>query len=104
MQPNKTIMESNHSSDKFSASCSACKLRDVCNPAEHDECVPRRKSWGAVVLAYIIPFVLLIGVVVILNGKLDNEPLVGTIALCSVGVYFILLKLFGRDIEKWFKK
>lgn len=92
------------SSDKFYASCEACKLKEMCNPAEHDECIPRRKSWWAVVLAYIVPFVLLIGVVVLLNGKLDNEPLVGTLALCSVGVYYILLKLFGKDIEKRFKK
>ena len=56
------------------------------------------------VLAYIIPFVLLIAVVVILNGRLDNEPLVGTLALCLVGVYFIILKLFGKEIEKWFKR
>lgn len=96
-------MATKPTSDSFSASCEACKLKEVCNPAEHDECIPRRKSWGAVVLAYIVPFVVLIGVVIVLNGKLDNEPLVGTIALCSVGVYYILLKLFGKDIEKHFK-
>lgn len=88
---------------KTSVSCEACQLKDMCNPADHDECIPRRKSWWAVVLAYVVPFVVLIGVVVVLNGKLDNEPLVGTIALCSVGIYYILLKLFGKQIDNHFK-
>lgn len=97
-------MKENATLDKFSASCEACKLKDVCSPAEREECVSPRKSWTAVVLAYVVPFVVLIGVVVVLNGRLDSEPLVGTIALCSVGVYYILLKLFGKEIEKWFRR
>lgn len=104
MQRKSKKMDTKQTSDTFSASCEACKLREVCSPKDQSECIPRRKSWLAVVLAYIVPFVVLIGVVVGLQGKLDNEPLVGTIALCSVGVYYILLKLFGKDIEKRFKK
>lgn len=97
-------MKEKTTSDKFSASCEACKLRDTCNPSEREECTSPRKSWTAVILAYVIPFVLLIAVVVVLNGRLDNEPLVGTLALCLVGVYFIVLKLFGKEIEKWFNR
>lgn len=100
----RRFMAEKTTSDKFAASCEACKLREMCNPLDHEECIPRRKSWWAVVLAYVVPFIVLIGVVIGLQGRLDNEPLVGTIALCSVGVYYILLKLFGKEIEKRFKK
>ena len=90
--------------DNFTTSCGACKLRDICNPTEHEECIPRRKSWLAVVLAYVVPMLLLVGMVLIFNGELDNEPLVCVIAICVVGIYYILLKLFGKEIEKHFKK
>ena len=104
MQRIKDNMEEKSTSDKFSTSCEVCKLKDLCNPAEHEECISPRKSWTAVILAYLVPFVLLIAVVITLNGRLDNEPLIGTLALCLVGVYFIVLKLFGKEIEKWFKQ
>lgn len=88
--------------EMLSSGCAACQMREVCQSPEARD-IPRKQSWKAVVMAYVVPFVVLIGVVIGLGGTLDNEPLVGTIALCSVGVYYIVLHIFRQPIEKDFQ-
>lgn len=88
--------------DILSSGCASCQMREACqNPI--DTSIPRKQSWKAVVIAYIVPFVLLIGVVLALGGVLDNEPLVGTISLCVVGVYYIILHICRKRIENDFQ-
>lgn len=88
--------------DILSSGCASCQMREACQSVG-ESAIPRKQSWKAVAIAYILPFVLLIGVVLALGGVMDNEPLVGTIALCSVGVYYILLHIFRKPIENDFQ-
>jgi positive regulator of sigma E activity len=58
-------------------------------------------GWKAVLLAYILPFIVMMTVVMILNNFV-KEAIAGTIALCSMGLYFIVLGLFKDRIQKGF--
>lgn len=88
--------------DILSSGCASCQMREACQTLGETS-IPRKQSWKAVAIAYILPFILLIGVVLTLNGVLDNEPLVGTIALCTVGIYYIILHLCRKHIETDFQ-
>lgn len=53
-------------------------------------------------------FLVLISVVAGLDMCMQSEALVGTIALCATGVYYIVLSLFKGRLQKqfsfWMKK
>ena len=63
--------------------------------------VQQKMGWKAVLLAYILPFIVMMTVVMILNNFV-KEAIAGTIALCSMGLYFIVLGLFKDRIQKGF--
>lgn len=104
------------------SACAACKAKAMCASAESKEkeieaigdgllavgdtaevLVQQKLGWKAVLLAYILPFVVMLGVVVIGNGlQVIDEEIVGTIALCAMGVYYIVLGLFKDKIQKEF--
>ena len=63
--------------------------------------VQQKMGWKAVLLAYILPFIVMMIVMVILNDFV-KEAIAGTIALCSLGLYFIVLGLFRERIQKEF--
>ena len=104
------------------SACATCKAKAMCASAESKEkeieaigdgllavgdtaevLVQQKMGWKAVLLAYIVPFVVLLGVVVIGNGlQVIGEEIVGTIALCAMGVYYIVLGFFKDKIQKEF--
>lgn len=106
-----------------SDACSACRAKSMCLSADSKEkmvtcevtpeqretlhvgdkvqvIASERMGWKAVTLAYILPFVVLMIVLVALDFSIGNEALAGVIALCSVGVYYIVLSFFREKIGK----
>ncbi|MBP3586173.1 MAG: SoxR reducing system RseC family protein [Paludibacteraceae bacterium] len=107
------------------SACAACKAKAMCASAESAEkemrvqlaypnplqtyavgdsvevMVQQKMGWKAVLLAYILPFIVMMIVMVILNDFV-KEAIAGTIALCSLGLYFIVLGLFRERIQKEF--
>ena len=104
------------------SACAACKAKAMCASAESKEkellamgdgelaigdevvvMVQQKLGWKAVLLAYVLPFVVMISVVAIGNGLLAiREEIIGTVALCAMGVYYIVLGFFKDKIQKEF--
>jgi sigma-E factor negative regulatory protein RseC len=109
------------------SACASCKAKAMCASAESSQkeltaftvqefsgsevkvgdevivMVQQKMGWKAVLLAYILPFVVMMSVVAIGNGLLGiREEVIGTIALCAMGVYYIVLGFFKDKIQKDF--
>ena len=113
------------------SACASCKAKAMCASAESKEneilaigdgllavgdeaevMVQQKIGWKAVLLAYILPFVVMMAVIVLGNqairllgaeamGK-NGEAIIGTAALCAMGVYYIVLGFFKDKIQKDF--
>ena len=104
------------------SACAACKAKDMCVSSESQEkiidalmieqlevgekaevIVREQLAWKAILLGYILPFIVMIGVIITLDlcTPLD-ETIYGTIALCSIAVYYLVLRLFRNKIQKHF--
>ena len=113
------------------SACASCKAKAMCASAESKEkeilaigdgllaigdeaevMVQQKMGWKAVLLAYILPFVVMMAVIVLGNqairllgaeamGK-NGEASIGTAALCAMGVYYIVLGFFRDKIQKDF--
>ena len=78
--------------------------------------VQQKMGWKAVVLAYLLPFFVMLAVMFIGNGLLamgdgatgllgdeaKREAVLGTIALCAMALYYIVLGLFKDRLQKEF--
>ena len=114
------------------SACASCKAKAMCASAESKEkeilaigdgllaigdeaevMVQQKIGWKAVLLAYILPFVVMMAVVALGNwlwaigdGQLamgkNGEAIIGTVALCAMGVYYIVLGFFKDKIQKEF--
>ena len=104
------------------SACAACKAKAMCASAESKEkeilaigdgllaigdeaevMVQQKMGWKAILLAYILPFIVMMTVVAIGNGLLGiREEVIGTTALCAMGVYYIVLGFFKDKIQKDF--
>lgn len=105
------------------SACSACKAKAMCASAESKEkemgvillgdevkvgdavevMVQQKMGWKAVILAYLLPFVVLIAVLLVGNSCFDvREEILGTIALCAMAVYYLVLGLFKDRLQKEF--
>ena len=104
------------------SACAACKARSMCMSSESQQKemdvvmlepmqvgdrveveVRERLAWKAVLLAYILPFVVMLGVIVLLDYTTDwSEAVVGTLSLCSIALYYIGLNLFKNRLQKQF--
>ena len=110
----------------------SCKAKAMCASAESKEkeilaigdgllaigdeaevVVQQKMGWKAVLLAYMLPFVVMMSVVAIGNWLLaigdgplamgkNGEAIIGTVALCAMGVYYIVLGFFKDKIQKDF--
>ena len=112
-----------------SSACSACQAKAMCSSADKKEkiievtspqpspqgegeklrvgdtvevIVEQRMGWKAVVIAYLVPLMVLVGTLAILDMRLENEALAGVIALGVTGVYFIVLRLFRDRLQRQF--
>lgn len=103
------------------SACSACRARQMCMSAESQEkridavaleamqlgdrvevIVTERLAWKAVLLAYGMPFVVMLVVMALLELWIQNEAIVGTVALCAIAVYYLVLSFFRKHLQKEF--
>jgi sigma-E factor negative regulatory protein RseC len=104
------------------SACAACKAKAMCASAESKEkeilamayeelalgdevvvMVQEKLGWKAVLLAYILPFIVMLAVIAIGNGILGiKEEVIGTASLCAMGLYYIMLGFFKNRIQKEF--
>ncbi len=64
--------------------------------------VEQRMGWKAVVIAYLVPLMVLVGTLAVLDMRLESEALAGVIALGVTGVYFIVLRMFREKLQREF--
>ena len=106
------------------SACAACKAKAMCASAESAEkemtvmllgdgqwavgdsvevMVQQKMGWKAVILAYLLPFFVMLAVICVGNGLLSvREEVLGTIALCAMAVYYLVLGLFKDKLQKEF--
>ena len=105
------------------SACQACKARSMCVSSESRELsdvvcqisepmqagdqveveVRERLAWKAVVIAYIVPFVVMMVVLAGLNVLTEwSEAVTGTLSLCSIALYYIVLSFFKGKLQKQF--
>ena len=105
------------------SACSACKAKSMCMSSEsrqisnmrclmleplqvgdHVEVeVRERLAWRAILLAYILPFIVMIAVIAILDFATDwSEAVVGTLSLCGIALYYLILSGFKHRLQRQF--
>ena len=76
--------------------------RPVAVGDEVEVVVREELGWLAVLLAYIIPFLLLVAAVAGFGRLGWSEAKAGTAALASVAVYYVILRMFRGKLQKKF--
>ena len=103
------------------SACAACHAAKMCmaseirekriearmvepmNVGDEVEVIVREQAgWLAVLLAYVLPFVLLVAAVAVLGQLGWSEVQAGTAALLSVAVYFVILRMFRDKLQRQF--
>ena len=106
------------------SACAACKAKAMCASAESAEkemtvvllgdeqwavgnevevMVQQKMGWKAVVLAYLLPFFVMLAVMFIGNAIWTvREEILGTVALCAMALYYLLLGMFKDKLQKEF--
>lgn len=104
------------------SACSACKARSMCMSSESRQKeldaimlepmqtgdqveveVRERLAWRAVVLAYILPFIVMIAIICMLDFLTNwSEAVVGTLSLCGIALYYLVLSVFKHRLQKQF--
>ena len=104
------------------SACSACKARSMCMSSESQQKqmdvemlepmqagdrveveVRERLAWRAVLLAYILPFVVMMAAIAVLDYTTDwSEAIVGTLSLCAIALYYLILSAFNHKLQKQF--
>lgn len=104
------------------SACSACKAKSMCMSAESREKemdavmlepmkpgdkveveVRERLAWKAVLLAYILPFIVMVGLIAVLDFVTEwQEEVVGTVSLCGIALYYIGLSVFRHRLQTQF--
>lgn len=105
-----------------SSACSACKAKAMCSSSESqskemdalmlEPMVPGDRvevevrehlAWRAVLLAYILPFLVMMTTIAVLDLLTRwDEAIVGTIALASIALYYLVLNQFKSKLQKQF--
>ncbi len=105
------------------SACSACHAKGTCTAADMKDkyidveaansnhqigdevTLYGQSSMGlfAVLLDFALPFLLVLGVLFILNNFMDNEVLAGAIALGALIPYYIILSFFDTKLRSQFK-
>ena len=106
------------------SACAACKAKAMCASAESAEkemtvvllgdeqwavgnevevMVQQKMGWKAVMLAYLLPFFVMLAVMFIGNAIWAvREEILGTVALCAMAVYYLVLGMFKDKLQKEF--
>ena len=105
------------------SACASCHVKSVCGASDKSEkiidanimdkslkvgdqvTIIGQKSLGiqAVLLAYVLPFIVIIATLFIANIFTTNELIIGTCALASLIPYFIVLRLMRNKIQAKFQ-
>ena len=105
------------------SACASCHVKSVCWASEKTEkiidahiadntlkvgdqvTIIGQKSLGfqAIILAYILPFVVIIASLFIANIFTTNEVVIGTCALATLIPYFAILRLMRNKIQAKFQ-
>ncbi len=105
-----------------SSACSACKAKAMCSSSESQSKemdalmlepmvagdrveveVREHLAWKAVLLAYVLPFIVMMSVIAVLDVLTGwDEAIVGTVALCSIALYYLALSQFRHRLQKQF--
>ena len=105
------------------SACASCHVKSVCGASEKSEkivdaniidtslkvgdqaTVIGQKSLGiqAVLLAYVLPFIVIVSMLFIVNIFTTNELVIGTCALASLIPYFAILRLMRNKIQAKFQ-
>lgn len=65
--------------------------------------VKEHLAWRAVLLAYILPFIVMMAVIVVLDFTTHwDEAIVGALSLCAIALYYIGLSVFKHRLQKQF--
>ena len=105
------------------SACSSCKSKGACSISEMKEklvevhlkksqdvkigdsvnvTIAQKQGDMAVILAYAIPIIIFMGLLVLFTQLKASELLAGAAAIGGVGLYFLLLHLFKSKIENQF--
>ncbi|MBQ2541367.1 MAG: SoxR reducing system RseC family protein [Paludibacteraceae bacterium] len=104
------------------SACQACKAKHMClssesksklidaevsgtlNPGDRVEVSVREQlAWRAVWIAYVLPFLVMIGVIAALSVWTDwNDAVVGGVSIAAIALYYLLLGLFKNRLQKQF--
>ena len=110
------------------SACASCKAKAMCASAESVEkelkamgdgqlvkgdevevMVQQKMGWKAVVLAYLLPFFVMLAVIMLgneamrmLGEKAVSETVLGTVSLCAIALYYIVLGMFKDKLQKEF--
>jgi sigma-E factor negative regulatory protein RseC len=106
------------------SACASCNIKGACNMSEMKEKIidiPRPKdknlsigqevkiSMGlgqankAVIFAYVIPVILLVGMIFILNALKFDEGINALISIGSLVPYYLILFLFRNNLKRKFE-
>lgn len=105
------------------SACSSCHAKGACSAADMDEklidvetdnldykvgdtvILYGQSSMGlfAVLLAFVIPFLLILLTLLIISNYTDNESLSGSIALGTLVPYFLILSRFNTKLKSRLK-
>lgn len=105
------------------SACASCHVKSVCGASEKSEkiidtnlldtslkigdqvTVTGQKSLGiqAILLAYVLPFIVIVSMLFIVNIFTTNELVIGTCALASLIPYFAILRLMRNKIQAKFQ-
>lgn len=65
--------------------------------------VQQKMGWKAVVLAYLLPFFVMLAVMFVGNALWNvREEILGTAALCAMALYYLVLGMFKDKLQKEF--
>ena len=65
--------------------------------------VQQKMGWKAVMLAYLLPFFVMLAVMFIGNAIWAvREEILGTVALCAMALYYLVLGIFKDKLQKEF--
>lgn len=106
------------------SACAACKAKAMCASAESAEkemtvvllgdeqwavgnevevMVQQKMGWKAVILAYLLPFFVMLAVIFMGNALWNvREEILGTAALCAMALYYLVLGMFKDKLQKEF--
>lgn len=105
------------------SACASCHVKSMCGASEKAEkiidahivdntlktgdqvTIIGQKSLGiqAILLAYVLPFVVIVAALFIVNIFTTNEVIMGTCALASLIPYFAVLRLMRNKIQTKFQ-